>query len=91
MELQKWHNDKNMKLGNYTPSDKSWLNSIYIKTKQNWNLEAKNFELFFVLQLVEKQVYKFKLLKKWRMYDIFYILLLEQNITRKKRVDKAIS
>lgn len=26
--------------------------------------------------------------KKWRIYNIFYVLLLEQNITKKRRVDK---
>ena len=49
---------------NYTSSSKVWLNSKYIKTKQNQKLEAKFLELFQLLYLVEKQAYKFKLPKQ---------------------------
>ena len=31
-----------------------------------------------------------KLFKKWKIYNIFYVLLLKQNIIRKKGVDKNI-
>ena len=37
-----------------------------------------------------KQVYKLKLLKKQRIYNVFYILMLKHNISKKKQVDKNI-
>lgn len=42
----------------YASGNKIWLNSKYIKTKQNFKLKAKFFGLFQVVYLVEKQVYK---------------------------------
>ena len=63
-QLQKRAHDKGFKPRNYAPGDKVWLNSKYIKTKQNQKLEAKFFELFQVLYPVEKQVYKLELPKK---------------------------
>lgn len=44
-----------------------------------------------MLHLVRKQVYKFKLPKQWKIYDIFYVSLLEQDNTKNKRVDKKVS
>ena len=38
---------------------------------------------------MEKQAYKLELLKKWRIYDIFYASLLKQDTIRKGRVDKT--
>ena len=32
-----------------------------------------------------------KLSRKWKVHDVFYVSLLEQDITRKRRVDKKIS
>ncbi len=63
-ELQKQHYDKGTKLRSYAPSNKVWLNSKYIKTKQNRKLEAKFFWPFRVLHLVGKQIYKLGLPKK---------------------------
>ena len=40
-----------------------------------------------MLHPVGKQVYKLELPKKWRIHDVFPVLLLEQDIIRKKRVD----
>ena len=71
----------------YTPGEKVWLNSKYIKTKRNQKLEAKFFGPFRVLHLVRKQVYKLELPKKWRIHDVFYVSLLEQDTTRKGRVN----
>ena len=45
-----------MKLKSYAFSEKVWLNSKYLKTKQNCKLEVKFFRFFKVLQLVGKQV-----------------------------------
>ena len=50
----------------------------------------KFFELFRVLHLVGKQAYKLELPRKWRIYDVFHVLLLEQDITRKRRIDKEV-
>ena len=63
-KLQKRANNKGMKPKNYAPDDKVWLNSKYIKIKQNQKLETKFFRSFWVLHLVGKQAYKLELLKK---------------------------
>ena len=65
------------------------MNSKYIKTKRNRKLEAKFFGPFRVLHPIEKQVYKLKLPKKWRIHDVFHVSLLEQDTTRKGRVHEA--
>ena len=66
------------------------MNSKYIKTKQNRKLEANFFGLFLVLYPVKKQAYKLKLPRKWKIYAVFYVSLLEQDITKKGRVDKEV-
>lgn len=80
-----------MKPRRYISSVKVWLNSKYFKTKCNRKLKAKFFRPFRLLHLTEKQAYKLKLLKRWRFHDVFYISSLEQDITRKRQVDKATS
>ena len=57
-ELQKRANDKSVKPRSYAPREKVWLNSKYIKTKQNQKLEAKFFGPFQILYPVKKQTYK---------------------------------
>ena len=86
-ELQKQAHNKKVKLQSYVLGDKVWLNSKHLKTKRNYKLEAKFLGLFWVLYLVGKQAYKFKLPKKWRIYDVFYVFLLEQDTTKKGRVN----
>ena len=76
-ELQKRAHDKGVKPRSYAPSDKVWLNSKYIKTKQNRKLEVNFFGPFRVLHPVGKQVYKLELPRKWRIYDIFYMSMLK--------------
>ena len=44
--------------------------------------------LFLVYYLIEKQDYKLELLKKSRIYDIFYMLIPKEDITKKNKVDK---
>ena len=63
-ELQKQAYDNGIKPRSYAPNDKVWLNSKYIKTKQNQKLEAKFFGPFQALHLIRKQAYKLKLPKK---------------------------
>ena len=62
--LQKRVHNKGTKPKSYALGDKVWLNSKYIKTKQNRKLEAKFFGPFRVLHPVGKQAYKLKLPKK---------------------------
>ena len=64
------------------------MNSKYIKTKRNQKLEAKFFGPFRVLHPVGKQAYKLELSRKWRIHDVFHVSLLEQDTTRKGRVDE---
>ena len=63
-KLQKQAHNKGVKPKSYALGDKVWLNSKYLKTKQNRKWEAMFFRPFRVLHLVEKQVYKLKLLRK---------------------------
>ena len=67
------------------------MNSKYIKTKQNQKREAKFFGPFWVLYPVSKQAYKLKLSKRWKIHNVFHVLLLEQDITKKRWVDKKIT
>ena len=40
-----------------------------------------------MLHLVGKQAYKLELPKKWKIYNVCHISLLEQNTTKKKQVN----
>ncbi len=83
-ELQKQYHDKHAKSRSYAQGEKVWLNSKYIKTKRNRKLEAKFYGPFRVLHPVRKQTYKLELSMKWRIYDVFHVSLLEQDIKRKR-------
>ena len=89
-ELQKRAHNKSVNSRSYAPGDKVWLNGKYIKTKQNWKLEAKFFRPFRVLHPVGKQVYKLELPRKWKIHNVFYLSLLEQDITGKGWVDEEV-
>ncbi len=67
------------------------LNSNYIKIKRNRKLEAKFFGPFWVPYPVSKQAYKIELPKKWRIHDVFHMLLLDQDTTKNRQVDKTTS
>ena len=77
-----------MKPQSYAPGKKVWLNSKYMKTKRNRKLGAKFFAPFWILHLVGKQVYKLDPPTIWKIHDIFYVSLLEQNTTRKGRMNE---
>ena len=63
-ELQKKVYKKRVKSHSYAPGKKVWLNSKYIKTKNNKKLESKFFGPFRVFYVVKKQAYKLELLTK---------------------------
>ena len=86
-KLQKQAHNKGVKTQSYAPGDKVWLSSKQIKTKRNCKLEAKFLGPFRVLHPVGKQAYKLKLPKKWRIHDVFHVSLLEQDTTKKGRVN----
>ena len=86
-ELQKRAHNKGIKPQSYAPGDKVWLSSKHLRIKQNCKLEAKFLSLFQVLHPVGKQASKLKLLKKWKIYNIFHVFLLEQNTTKKRQVN----
>ena len=86
-ELQKQAHNKGVKPRSYAPGDKVWLSSKHLRTKRNRKLEAKFLGLFRVLHPVGKQAYKLELPKKWRIHDVFHISLLEQDTTKKGRVN----
>ena len=88
-ELQKRAHDKGVKPQSYAPGDKIWLSSKHLKTKQNCKLEAKFLGPFWVLHPVGKQAYKLKLPKKWRIHDVFYVSLLEQNTIKKGQMNNT--
>ena len=90
-DLQKSAHDKDTKPRSYIAGNRLWWNSKYIKTKQNCKMEAKFFGPFRVLHLVKKQAYKLELPKMWKTQNVFHVLLLEQDTTRKGRVDKNVT
>ncbi len=53
-KLKKQYYNKYVKLRNYILGKKVWLNSIYIKTKQNYKLKTIFFKPFRVLYLIKK-------------------------------------
>ena len=76
-QLQKKAHDKGVKLRNYASGNIVWLNSKYIKTKQNQKLEVKFFRPLWVLHPVGRQAYKLELPKKWKIHNAFHVSLLE--------------
>ncbi len=89
-ELQKNTHDKRVKSHSYALGEKVWLNSKYIKTKRNKKLKSKFFWPFWVLYVIEKQAYKLESPTKWKIHNVFHVLLLEQDIKRRVRGDKAL-
>ena len=53
-------------------------------------MEAKFFGLIRVLHPNRKQVFKLELPRKWKIHVFFHVSLLEQNTTKKRRVDKKV-
>ncbi len=61
-----------------------------MKTKANQKFKNKFFGPFRVFFAIEKQLYNLKLSTKWKIYDVFYVLLLEQDITKIKQINKLL-
>ena len=87
-KLQKRAHNKGVKPKSFDLDDKKWLNSKYIKAKHYRKLEAKFFGPFQVLYPIEKQAYKLELSNKWRIHNVFYVSLLEQDMIKIGRVDE---
>ena len=74
-EHQKKAYAKGVKPRSYTLGEKVWLNSKYIKMKQNRKLEAKFFGPFQILYPVRKQTYKLDFPTKWKIHNVFHMSL----------------
>lgn len=90
-KFQKQIHNKAIKPKSYAFSNKVWLNRKYLKTKQNQKLKAIFFRPFWALHLVGKQAWKLELPRKWRIYNVFHMLLLKYHTTKKKRVDENMA
>ncbi len=55
--------------------------------KKNKRLESKFFGPFRVVHAVRKHVYKLELPTKWKIHNVFYVSLLEQDTTKNEQVD----
>lgn len=66
------------------------LNSKSIINKENQKLKEKFFKSFQISHFVEKQDYKLKLSKNWKIYNTFYLLLLERDTIRKEQLNENI-
>ena len=86
-KFQKRAYNKGVKPQSYAPGNKIWLSSKHLKIKQNCKLEAKFLSPFRVLYPEDKQAYKLELPKKWKIHNIFHVLLLEQDITKKRQMN----
>ena len=64
------------------------MNSKYIKIKQNRKRKIKFFGPFQVLHPVGKQAYKLKLHRKEKIHNVFHMSLLEQDTTKKRRINE---
>ena len=63
------------------------VNDKKIRIKRNKKLKWKFFKLFKTLNIVENQTYRIDISKRWRIHDVFYILLFEKvKIKRKKKI-----
>ena len=53
------------------------FNEKNIQTKRNKKLKWKLFELFKIIEIVDNQIHKLKLFKKWRISFVFHVFLLK--------------
>ena len=64
------------KKGDYIQLISKYIQISRFKKKLNY----KNFKPFKVTKVINTQVYQFKLLKNWNIYNIFHVSLLEKYI-----------
>lgn len=79
-------NNTRVKLKSYIPSKNVWLNRKYIKIKRNYKLKNMFLKSFYKLHLLEKQAYKWKLHEKYKIHNLFHVLLFKQNSTSKRQI-----
>lgn len=90
-ELQTLYYNKHIKEYIYWPRKIGQLSGKHIKTKQNFRLENKYHSFFEIVEIIENQAYRLKLLVKWRIHLIFQVLFLKKDVIRKKAVDQKIA
>ena len=61
------------------------LNEKNIRIKRNKKLKWKHFEFFRVLKTIKNQIHRLKLLKRWRIHDVFHVSFLKKSKFKKRR------
>ena len=83
----KCHTHKSYKVDDYV-----YLNMRNFKTRRsNKKLDFKINCSFQIIEIIDKQVYKVKLLLNWQIHDMFYIFLLKQAKSKKEKIYKAFA
>ena len=59
--------------------------------RSNKKLDFKINNLFWVIEIIDKQAYRVKLLSNWQIHDIFHIFLLKQAKSKKEKIYKAFA
>lgn len=77
LKIKKKRKNKSVKSKSYTSYKNVKFKEKYIKPKKNHKMKKKFFLPFFVLHIIEKQVYKLKFLENKKIYDLFHVLLLK--------------
>ena len=89
-DFQKQTHDKELKSWSFTLGEKIWLNSKYIKTKKDRKFKTKFFKPFPIYHPVQKLAYKLELLSRWKIHDVFHLLLLKQGTTNKRWINEFV-
>ena len=79
----KYKNAK-IKLINFDVNNYVNVNVKNIRIKRNKKLKWKFFESFKILNTIKNQTYRINIFKRWRIYNVFHVSLLEKIIFKKK-------
>ena len=62
------------------------------KTRRfNKKLDFKINNSFQIIEIIDKQVYRVKLLLNWQIYNMFHIFLLKQVKSKKEKIYKTFT